>query len=131
MMDGCFTYCRNRKKTLWVVVIGTVTILSIKVLEMLKLYCRKYRPEDYLFEGVIGRKYSSRSIQQVLKVACKKAEITSIVDQILTAKKSNPQNDTSVLEKQIDELVYKLYDLTEVEIAIIENLTNKTPKENG
>jgi len=130
-MDGCFSYCRKREKTLWVVVFGTVTILSTKVLEMLKLYYRKYRPEDYLSEGVNGGKYSSLSIQQVLKVACKKAEITSIADQILTAKKSNPQNDTSAFEKQIDELVYKLYDLTEEEIAIIENSTNKTPKENG
>ncbi|NLJ08545.1 MAG: hypothetical protein GX437_12855 [Sphingobacteriales bacterium] len=95
---------------------------------MLKLYYRKYRPEDYLSEGVNGGQYSSRSIQQVLKVVCKKAEITSIVDQILTAKKANPQADTTALEKQIDTLVYQLYDLTEAEIAIIENSTNKTPK---
>ncbi|MCA1920376.1 MAG: site-specific integrase [Flavobacterium piscis] len=51
------------------------TILSTKVLEMLKLYYKQYRPKDYLFEGVNGGQYSSRSIQQVLKVACKKAEI--------------------------------------------------------
>ncbi|MDY0014841.1 MAG: TaqI-like C-terminal specificity domain-containing protein, partial [Bacteroidales bacterium] len=46
--------------------------------------------------------------------------VINIVDQILTAKKSNPKADTSNLEKQIDELVYKLYDLTEEEIKIIE-----------
>ena len=103
-------------------------LIITKVLEMLKLYYRKYRPEDYLSEGVNGGQYSSRSIQQVLKVVCKKAEITSIVDQILTAKKANPQADTTALEKQIDTLVYQLYDLTEAEIAIIENSTNKTPK---
>jgi adenine-specific DNA-methyltransferase len=44
----------------------------------------------------------------------------NLVDQILDAKKVNPNVDTSKLEKQIDELVYKLYDLTEDEIAIIE-----------
>ncbi|HRU68894.1 MAG TPA: tyrosine-type recombinase/integrase, partial [Bacteroidia bacterium] len=49
------------------------TILSTKVLEMLKLYYKQYRPEVYLFEGVNGGQYSSLSIQQVLKVACKKA----------------------------------------------------------
>lgn len=43
-----------------------------------------------------------------------------IVDKILSAKKSDPKTDTSNLEKQIDELVYKLYDLTEEEIRIIE-----------
>jgi len=45
---------------------------------------------------------------------------------ILSTKKANPNADTSKLEKQIDELVYKLYDLTDEEIAIIENTNNKT-----
>lgn len=43
-----------------------------------------------------------------------------IVDQILSAKEKNPKADTSPLEKQLDEMVYKLYDLTEEEIKIIE-----------
>ncbi len=45
----------------------------------------------------------------------------TIVDKILSAKEANPKSDTSALEKQIDEMVYKLYELTEEEIAIIEN----------
>ena len=44
----------------------------------------------------------------------------SIVDQIITAKSINLKADTSVLEKQLDEMVYKLYELTDDEIAIIE-----------
>lgn len=47
-------------------------------------------------------------------------QIENLVDQILTAKKLNPNADTAQLEKQIDQLVYQLYDLTEEEIAIIE-----------
>lgn len=43
-----------------------------------------------------------------------------LVDKILAAKKDNPQADTSVWEKEIDELVYQLYELTEEEIGIIE-----------
>jgi len=43
-----------------------------------------------------------------------------LVDQILSAKKQNPEADTSKLEKEIDKLVYKLYNLTEEEIKIIE-----------
>lgn len=35
-------------------------------------------------------------------------------------KKNNPKADTSALEKQIDEMVYKLYELTDEEIKIIE-----------
>jgi hypothetical protein len=55
-------------------------------------------------------------------------KIESLVDQILTAKKpasasstSNPQADTSHLEREIDQLVYQLYELTEEEIWIVEN----------
>jgi adenine-specific DNA-methyltransferase len=47
-------------------------------------------------------------------------QIVQIVDQILSAKKQNPEADTSKLEKEIDELVYKLYNLNEEEIKIIE-----------
>ena len=46
--------------------------------------------------------------------------ITKLVDRIITAKCENPAADTSELEKQIDQLVYKLYGLTEDEIAIVE-----------
>jgi hypothetical protein len=43
------------------------------------------------------------------------------VDQILTLKKDNPVADTSVLEREIDVMVYALYGLSEEEIAIVEN----------
>jgi hypothetical protein len=46
--------------------------------------------------------------------------IIALVDQILTAKKSNPKADTSELEKEIDKIVYELYGLSEEEIRIIE-----------
>ena len=54
----------------------------------------------------------------------------TLVDQILTAKQQPPSSpfsngelsnaDTSTLEKQIDEMVYKLYTLTPEEISIVE-----------
>jgi hypothetical protein len=44
-----------------------------------------------------------------------------IVDKILSLKKQNPDADTSEYEKQIDQLVYQLYNLTDEEIKIIEN----------
>ena len=47
-------------------------------------------------------------------------EIITLVDKILAAKKEDSSADTSVLEKQIDTLVYKLYGLTDEEIAIVE-----------
>jgi hypothetical protein len=40
----------------------------------------------------------------------------------IAAKGQNPQADTSALEYEIDQLVYKLYDLTLAEINIIEKI---------
>jgi adenine-specific DNA-methyltransferase len=44
----------------------------------------------------------------------------TLADQILSAKKQNPEADTSHLEREIDRLVYRLYNLTEVEIEIMQ-----------
>jgi len=44
-----------------------------------------------------------------------------LVDKILAAKKDNPQADTGTWEREIDRLVYELYELTEEEKAIVEN----------
>jgi len=50
-------------------------------------------------------------------------DIDKIVSQVIAIKKQNPSADTTALESQIDQLVYQLYDLSEEEIAIIEEST--------
>ena len=51
--------------------------LSPKILEMLRDYYKAYKPKTYLFEGqVVGVPYDSRSLQQVLKQALYKAQLT-------------------------------------------------------
>ena len=50
-----------------------------------------------------------------------KQRIGEIVDQILNAKKSDPNADTTALETEIDQMVYQLYNLTAEEIEIIES----------
>ena len=52
------------------------------------------------------------------------SQIEALVDKILAAKKENPQADTKNLENEIDQLVYKLYNLTPEEIKIIEGGEN-------
>jgi len=52
-------------------------------------------------------------------------QIEALVDKILTANAStgsasNPQSDTKNFEDEIDQLVYKLHNLTAEEIEIIE-----------
>ncbi|MBQ3691526.1 MAG: N-6 DNA methylase, partial [Bacteroidales bacterium] len=52
--------------------------------------------------------------------AAQQQPIIDLVDRILSAKKANPQADTSALESEIDRLVYQLYGLTEEEIKVVE-----------
>lgn len=47
-------------------------------------------------------------------------QIEELVDKILAAKKTNPHADTSNWEREIDRLVYQLYELTEEEVRIVE-----------
>ena len=47
-------------------------------------------------------------------------EVADLVDAIIVKKKQNPKADTSDLEREIDQHVYTLYNLTPEEIAIIE-----------
>jgi len=44
--------------------------------------------------------------------------MNTLVDQIIAAKKQN--EDTKKLETEIDKMVYKLYELTDTEIKIVE-----------
>ena len=50
-------------------------------------------------------------------------QIEDRVDSILAAKRNDPDADTTALEKEIDQIVYSLYDLTHEEIAIVEENT--------
>ena len=50
--------------------------------------------------------------------------IIELVDQILSAKRTDPDADVSDLENDIDQMVYSLYGLTCEEIAIVEGTEN-------
>ncbi len=54
-----------------------IIMLSPSLLEILRTYYKNYRPQNYLFEGQYGKKYSERSVQQVFKNALHKAGIIS------------------------------------------------------
>jgi integrase/recombinase XerD len=51
------------------------TLLSEKILTLLRTYYSIYKPKEYLFEGQMGGRYSSRSAQALLKKAAKHAGI--------------------------------------------------------
>jgi methylase of polypeptide subunit release factors len=48
-------------------------------------------------------------------------KVSNLVTQIISQKKAVIDFDTASLEKEIDQIVYQLYDLTEEEIKIVEN----------
>ncbi|MCD6345847.1 MAG: tyrosine-type recombinase/integrase [Bacteroidales bacterium] len=52
-----------------------VTLLSTKLLEILREYYKMYKPGEYLFAGQMGGKYSDRSAQLVIKRAADRAGI--------------------------------------------------------
>jgi len=54
--------------------------------------------------------------------------LAALVSRILAAKAADPVADTTALEREIDEIVYRLYGLTEEEIAIVEGTTGKGEK---
>jgi len=62
-----------------------------------------------------------------IKLADKKTQsnIEKLVDQILAAKKKDPNADMTSLEREIDQLVYKVYGLTQEEIETVKNSTAK------
>ncbi|MBR4157186.1 MAG: Eco57I restriction-modification methylase domain-containing protein [Bacteroidales bacterium] len=66
--------------------------------------------QTYLYEQ-LPIPQTSQSLQK---------EIIDIVDDILQIKKNDSGADASLLEQEIDKLVYKLYGLTEEEIRVVE-----------
>lgn len=57
-----------------------VVPLSAKVLEMLRIYYKAYKPQCWLFEGQVkGQRYDERSFQLVLKKALLKSGLTKPV----------------------------------------------------
>jgi len=74
---------------------------------------------------LVGKiRYKKAFLEQVpLPYPTKKQEkqLENLVNQILKSKKKNSKANTSVLENEIDILVYKLYQLTYNEVLIIDS----------
>ncbi len=51
------------------------TLLAPNVLDLLRIYVKEYKPKEYLFEGQNGGKYSSASVQNLMRKHRKLAKI--------------------------------------------------------
>lgn len=91
-------------------------ILALVNSKLLDFYFKSYgKLMDYRFEyypGPVG--------QLRIKKAKNQNDFVKIVDKIIEAKSKDQQADTAELEKKIDEMVYKLYDITADEQKVIE-----------
>jgi adenine-specific DNA-methyltransferase len=91
-------------------------ILALVNSKLLDFYFKSYgKLMDYRFEyypGPVG--------QLRIKKAKNQIDFVKIVDKIIEEKSKNFQANTITLEKQIDNLVYKLYNITKEEQIIIE-----------
>lgn len=71
-------------------------------------------------EGLHIKKYQLMAIP-IADVSSDVQElIVKLVSKILKNRKQNPQSDITEIEKQINEIIYRIYDLTDAEIETIE-----------
>ena len=93
-------------------------VLGLFNSNLFKFYYRKTNSQG----GDIFPQVRISSVENLpIKIATKEIQqpIISLVDQILTLKKENPNANTSALENDIDKLVYELYELSPEEIEVV------------
>ncbi|RZJ67481.1 MAG: type II restriction endonuclease [Flavobacterium sp.] len=73
--------------------------------------------EKELFQKILIENAKSLPVKSFID----KEKIAQLVKQIISIKTENTDSKTADLESQIDQLVYQLYNLTDEEIAIVEN----------
>ena len=93
-----------------------VGILNSKAIQY--YYQQKFKAETELFPKIRIK----QAKQLPIPVASLKEQqlIVTLIEKIITAKRISPQISIEKLEREIDQIVYKLYDFTDTEIETIE-----------
>ena len=104
-----------------------ITGNSLKILiGLLSSTLMTFAYKHYYSGTILGKKgyqYNKHALEKlpVVKIpTSQQSSFITLVDQILAAKAANSEANTTDLEKEIDKLVYALYDLTSEEIAVVE-----------
>ncbi|OSM82138.1 class I SAM-dependent DNA methyltransferase [Campylobacter jejuni] len=109
-----FIVCENLKYLLGLLSSNLITYYYKNFSQGCKLGIKGYQYNKHALENLPLPKINSKNE----KLA---NEFISLVDEILKAKEQDKNANTQELENKINSLVYKLYNLTEEEIKIIEN----------
>jgi adenine-specific DNA-methyltransferase len=94
-----------------------LTLLNSSLMQY--VYKHKFKSTKTVFSEIQAKSVGLLPIKEIDIIKQKEFEMKA--DNILSLKKENPEADTTVLEQEIDQMVYKLYGLTEEEIKIVEN----------
>ena len=93
-----------------------VGILNSKAIQY--YYQQKFKAETELFPKI--RIKQAKQLPIPVASLTEQQLIVALIEQIRTSKKMTPNNSIEKLEREIDKIVYQLYNLTDAEIKIIE-----------
>lgn len=117
----CFIYDENGlycNDSMWIISKDDKTLVAILNSKMgwwlISKYCTAIQNGYQLIWNYFGK------IAIPNFTPAQSAPIIELVDKILAAKKSNPEADTTVWEREIDAMVYKLYGLTYEEVKVVD-----------
>ncbi|WP_181332488.1 type IIG restriction enzyme/methyltransferase [Helicobacter pylori] len=105
--------------------INPLLILGVLNSSFVSWYAREKFKDKHMSGGYLG--LNKGNLEKLPMFELEKSnqptadKIIALVDKILKTKEKDPKANTLELEKEIDALVYQLYNLTDEEIKIIEN----------
>lgn len=107
-----------------------IALLNSKLINFyIKTYVHQYADTGFLLSNQYVEKIPIPPITKENQLIV--SQIESLVDRILALKQKNCSVDTSQLETEIDNFVFKLYDLTQEEIDLVKKLNNRKGDEDN
>jgi hypothetical protein len=130
LLDGCLDVDGTIIPGKTTLIVTSADLATLKLLlavvnsSLAFFYVKEKYPASSYNEGTTFTKEMINDLPLPKIESKDKDDLVALVDKILAAKRANPQADTSAWEREIDQLVYQLYGLTEEEIKIVEGGNN-------
>lgn len=104
-----------------------VGILNSKAIQY--YYQQKFKAETELFPKI--RIKQAKQLPIPVASLTEQQLIVTLIEKIITAKRISPQISIEKLEREIDQIVYKLYDLTDTEIKSSNKVSKEAQNQNN
>lgn len=99
---------------------SSITLSDLFIVCTLNSKFTSYFVKNFITQTHTLQINDGRLIPIIIPTKAQEENICKIANKILQVKHENPASDTSLLESEIDKLVYQLYGLTEEEIKIVD-----------